>query len=235
MGWVLVGQVLWRNEHFQLKDVKGIPRMYFSHPTRNQCDPNVDSCISDFKSLTELPYCNEYAGDSQIDHPANCTYADKHSMFVDGTVGSQVFVPTSVVVVEEVMECTPDASNGYSCNNEYKKEWGDRSYYFNETEMQFYANIEDFTVQFTSTYHRETIAGTSLDHPGFFLECHDKEKQVGKKLTWKERLTSREKVCKEEKRMPIKCMPGIACKKGELKYKSLDEDVGLKTEDLKAG
>merc|ERR1719247_1581776 len=126
--------------------------MFLAHPTVNQCDPNVPDCLSDFKSLSQLPYCKEHEGDGEVAvHRAHCIYADKHSMFTDGTVGAQVFIPTSVVVIEEVQQCQPNRSNQHSCSNEYKKQWGKRGYYFNETEMQFYANVEDFIVQFTST------------------------------------------------------------------------------------
>jgi len=238
MSWVLIGQVLWRNEHFMLKDVKGIPRMKIDHPTVNQCDPNEADCLASFKSLSELPYCNQHAGGPSVAHPGNCTYADKHSMFIDGTVGQQVFIPTSVVTLEEVKRCEPNATNDHSCDNEYEKDWGDRGYYFNETQMQFYADIEDFVIQFTSTYHRENIAGTSLDHPGFYSECFDKDESAGKDLSWKERLTRREKVCKDERRMPVECIPGVDCHKGRLQTikdirlaKKLTSNHGMDNED----
>lgn len=240
LSWVLGGQVLWRNEHFMLKDVKGIPRMKIDHPTRNQCDPNEHDCLADFKPLSVLPYCTEHSGVSDVSHRANCIYADKHSMFTDGTVGSQVFLPTSVVVIEETKLCNPKASNGHSCENEYDINWGDKGYYFNETQMQFYANVEDYVIQLTSTYHRETIAGTSLDHPGFYLECFDKDEHEGKEMSWNERLHQRKKECKDERRVPVECIPGLQCNKGGLKtIKDLkidkidmDKDLGEDTTGL---
>lgn len=222
ISWVIIGQVLWRNEHFLLKDVKGIPRMFFSHPTLNQCDANSGSCVSDYKSLSELPYCLEHSGGPEVPHPAKCKYADKHSMFVDGTVGSQVFIPTSQVVMEEEKHCKPAPGNQFSCQSEYKQssfgtEGKGEGYYFNETNMEFFANIEDFTVQFTSTYHREHIAGTSLDHPGFYLECFDDKGDQEEILSWEERLHLRKDECEDERRVHIECMPGMACEKGGLK------------------
>jgi len=215
MCWVLGGQVLWRNEHFQLKDVKGTARMFISHPTLNQCDANAVGCLADFKSLSTLPYCNEHEGGPKVAHPAHCIYSDKHSMFADGTVGSQVFIPTSVLVIEETKGCRPSAENKHSCDNEYVKTSKDKDDYFNETKMQFYANVEDYTIQFTTTYHREHISGTSLDHPGYYTECFDNNPHVGDDpVAWKDRT---EKPCKDEKRMPVTCMPGLACNKGGLK------------------
>jgi len=233
--WVLGGQVLWRNEHFLLKDVKGIPRMFITHPTKNQCDPNTPSCLSDFKSLSELPYCNEYAGKGKVAHPAKCHYADKHTMFSDGTLGSQVFVPTSMVVIEEKLSCKPSATNKFSCANEYEKVGDDKGYYFNETQMNFYANVEDYTIQFTSTYHREHIAGTSLDHPGFFEECFDKDENKGKHMSWKDRMSSKDKPCQDERTMPVGCIQGIECNKGGLKTLK-DLSMGSRThKDLLKG
>jgi len=233
ISWVIIGQVLWRNEHFLLKDVKGIPRMFFSHPTANQCDANSADCVSDYKPLSDLPYCLEHSGGPEVPHPAKCRYADKHSMFVDGTVGSQVFIPTSQVVMEEEKHCMPAPNNQFSCQSEYKQssfgtEGQGKGYYFNETNMEFFANIEDFTVQFTSTYHREAISGTSLDHPGFYLECHDEKPDQDETLTWEERLHLRKDTCEDERKMPVECMPGMACHKGGLKT---IEDVKIKGVD----
>lgn len=216
MCWVIIGQILWRNEHFMRKDVKGTTRMFISHPTRNQCDPNEADCLADFKSLSQISYCRQHEGGSQVAHPADCVFADKHSIFIDGTVGGQVFIPTSEMVIEETKGCQPSASNKHSCSNEYRKKTTDDSYYFNETKMKYYANIEDYTVQFTSTYHREDISGTSLDHPGYYDECYDDiGKLGGDHVTWKERLDARS-VCKKQKRRAVECMPGMECEKGGL-------------------
>lgn len=215
MSWVLVGQVLWRNEHFMLKDVQGIPRMLISHPTINQCDPNEADCEANFKSLAELPYCEEHEGGAQVKHPAHCEFADKHTMFVDGTIGGTVFIPTSVIVMEEKQACHPNAKNKHTCKNQYRQTGDDEGYYFNETKMAYYANIEDYTVQFTHTYQRSSISGTSLDHPGFYSQCFDKRKHEGKTVKWEERI-KQDKHCKDERRLPVECMPGMPCVKGGL-------------------
>jgi hypothetical protein len=223
MSWVLIGQVLWRNEHFQLKDVKGTPRMFLSHPTRNGCDTNEPDCLSDFRSLSELPYCTQFSGD-QVQHPAECIFADKHTLFADGTVGSQVFIPTSLVVIEEKQHCQPSAWNGYSCDNEYKKDSGG-PYYLNETAMTYYADIENYAVQLTSTYHREQLFGTSLDHPGYFSQCFDKDKSLrGQRTVWKDRLAKRHNTCDDERKVPVECTAGVECEKGGLyTIKAADE------------
>lgn len=219
--WVVGGQILWRNEHFQLKDVHGIPRMWVSHPTRNQCDPNSPACLSDFKSLVDLPYCNE-GGGVAVARPASCVFADKHTLLPDGGSENKLFLPTSVVVMTERRSCHPSASNGYTCNNEYEKEWGASQDYLHEDSMSYYANIEDYVVQFTSSYHREYIEGTSLDHPGSYFECQEARPQG--KRTWEQRLEDSEKQCADVKKEQIKCI-GDNCFKGGVKVPTLEETL----------
>merc|ERR1712232_604667 len=175
-------------------------------------------------------------GDDQVDHPAHCAFGDKHTLFPDGTVGSPVFIPTSMTVIEEVQHCRPSPENGQSCINEYKKPSSD-VYYLNETKLTYFADIEDYTVQFTSTYLRETIAGTSLDHPGFYMACKDKKNSpIGKRLTWKERLMKRKQVCENYEKRPVECMAGIGCEKGSLKtiktVKELKDIRDLNKDDI---
>ena len=52
---------------------------------------------------------------------------------------------------------------------------------------------------------------------GFYMECFDKNKNLGKDMTWKERLDTKKDVCEDLRRVPIECMPGIGCDKGGLK------------------
>lgn len=204
--WVLIGEILWRNEHFQLKDVHGIPRMWLAHPTKNMCDPNLPDCESDFKPIGDLPYCSLYEGNEKMKHSAECIYADKHTMFPDGTVPQQVFIPTSSVTIAERRLCNSTAAK--RCKNEYAKEWDDREYYLNETELNYYADIEDYIIQLTSSYDRLDISGTSLDHNGYYMECDD-DRGLGDK-NWTQRM-GKEKVCESERRVPIECLIGSAC------------------------
>lgn len=210
MMWVLMGQILWRNEHFQLKDVKGVARMWLTHPTINQCDANLEGCMSDYKSLSELAYCNEHAGGPLVKKPANCIFADKHTILPDGLTDSKVFIPTSVVLISETRHCRPSGGNGYACDAEYVQDWSGRDSYIDNTEMSYYADLEDYVVQFTSTYHRDTIAGTSLEHPGFYYKCDD-SREV-KDRPWEVRVQEPHS-CDDLKRMTFECAPGARCNK----------------------
>jgi len=227
--WVIVGQMLWRNEHFMLKDVKGITRMWITHPTKNQCDPNGADCEAAFVPLSKLPYCNQHDGGPKVKHATDCIYADKHSMFQDGAIGQQMFIPTSRVEIEEVKHCDPRPENAYACEGEYRKEGGSaEGYYLNETRMKYFANVEDYMIQLTSTYHRGGIVGTALDHPGHFLECfsQDKKDRYKKVMSWKDRLSSRHVKCADERRIALECMPGAECTK-ERGMKTMEESLGV--------
>lgn len=215
MCWVLIGQILWRNEHFQLKDVRGIPRLWVAHPTLNQCDPNSADCMPEFQPLSTLPYCTENPS-ATIKHPSKCKYGDKFSLLPDGINTNRMFIPTAEVIMTEKRGCKPSAQNQYKCDALYMKENPDDVYYMNESRAHYYANIEDYVIQLTSTYHRASIAGTSLKHPGFYWECQDK-KTEGER-TWEERLEMphRYENCQDMVLKEIKCLKGIKCKKEDL-------------------
>jgi hypothetical protein len=213
MSWVLLGQILWRNEHFQLKDVKGVPRMWITHPTINQCDHNLEGCMADYKPLSALPYCNEHDGGAMVKKPANCIFADKHTLLPDGLFDSKVFIPTSVVLISEHRHCRPSHSNGYSCDSEYIQDWSGRESYVSNNEMSFYADVESYVIQFTSTYHRDSIQGTSLNHPGFYYRCDDPREL--KDRPWEVRVDEPQghDDCEDLKRVTFECAPGARCNK----------------------
>jgi hypothetical protein len=226
MCWVIFGQIFWRNEHFQLKDVRGIARMWVSHPTVNQCDPNVPGCKAEYKPVSSLPYCVENVN-TQVLHPAKCKYGDKFSILPDGINTNRMFIPTAEIVMTEKRSCKPSSENEYKCDALYVKEgMSDDVYYMNETMVNYYANVEDYIIQFTSTYHRDAISGTSLKHPGSYWECQDKRKEGDR--TWNERLHTppRHDDCEDMVLKEIDCLKGLpGCKKDELKKMGLDDLV----------
>jgi len=228
MCWVFIGQILWRNEHFQLKDVRGIPRMWLSHPTLNQCDPNIPGCLPEFKPISTLPYCTESAG-SHVKHPAKCKYGDKFGMLPDGINTNRIFIPTAEIVMTEKRKCNPSSGNNFKCDELYAKEGiTDEVYYMNETMVNYYANIEDYVIQFTSTYHRDTISGTSLKHPGFYWECQDKKE--GGDRDWQERIERlpRHDSCEDLVLKSIDCLDGLTCKKDSVvKAPKFDKMVSM--------
>lgn len=232
MCWVILGQILWRNEHFQMKDVKGVPRMWITHPTLNQCDHNLEGCVADYKPLSKLPYCNEHSGGPLVKKPANCIFADKHTILPDGLFDSKVFIPTSVVLISEHRHCRPSASNGYACDSEYIQDWAGRDSYLSNTEMSYYADVEDYVIQFTSTYHRDDISGTSLEHPGFYYACESKEREV-KDRTWEMRVSEPHGCEAGGKKKTFPCAPGARCDKERARAPptiSVHSTIGLEGE-----
>lgn len=203
--WVAGFQIFYGNNHYKLKDVKGSTRMTIQQPTKG-CNPNKPSCQDNMTPMTELPYCDVYAGEEEgkelPKHKRKCIYADQHELLPGGMLEGKMFVPTRIDHMVEKKTCKPGPSNGYSC----KKMWT-----MEENQANTYvADIEDYTVMIVSSYYRGKLVGTSSAHQGFYYECRDKE--TGKVIA-----TSK---CKqaELKVVPIKCLPFLDCG-----YKSMKE------------
>lgn len=222
--WVVFGQIFWHNEDFIHKDVHGVARMWVSHPTLGQCDPVFPSCKSNYKSLLELPYCNEYAGDGKHPESRSCKYMGKNSIAPLGEVVEQLFIPTAMEMITERKSCEPSPSNGYLCENEYEElpgsDCGPKGYRCqtrgNKTGQYFYvADVESFWIQFTSSYDRKGIQGTSLEHRGFYYECEGGQDLRPGVRSWTQRLADdagQGGSCPTKfLRRQLPCKPGIDC------------------------
>ncbi len=55
--YIVLYQILYHNEHFQLFDVEGKVRATLQEPTKNGCNPNDPDCADSFAHLKDLPYC----------------------------------------------------------------------------------------------------------------------------------------------------------------------------------
>eukprot|EP00927_Polykrikos_kofoidii_P057628 TRINITY_DN51785_c0_g1_i1.p1 TRINITY_DN51785_c0_g1~~TRINITY_DN51785_c0_g1_i1.p1 ORF type:complete len:476 (+),score=59.48 TRINITY_DN51785_c0_g1_i1:79-1506(+) len=165
--WVVGYQVLWRNEHFQLFDVKGQVQLSLQQPTKG-CNPKDNDCEDNFISAIDLPYCKQFTGpkgpNSTIQQ--NCIFADARELLPQGMLGDTMMIPTRLDGITETRNCRASADNGYHC----KKLWTAEDSYTN-----YVADIEDFTVMVVSTYHRGNFIGNSLNHQGFYYECRDPE------------------------------------------------------------
>lgn len=238
--WVIGGQILYRNEHFLRKDVSGITRMWYSHPTRNQCEPTHHECHSDYRSLEDLPYCaGVYTGDKAVKFPVECHYEDKTTMIPTGEVDNKLFLTTSVELITEKLHCKPTSENGHECENVYVEEEGTdcmmgtymcRKRGGKENQFYYVADVESFVIQLTSSYERDWVTGTSLEHPGSYQECrrargehqhsrlrkHEESgEEMGKVDSWVNRMKEAGKACEDPKIHRIECLPGIACAQEE--------------------
>jgi len=78
LAWVLGGQILWKNEHLSKKDVKGVARIWYSHPTVRDCDPDGEpNCKSNYRKLSDIDYCDMYKGQDKSQWSAHCRYMDR--------------------------------------------------------------------------------------------------------------------------------------------------------------
>jgi len=163
--YVGVFQLLFSNEHFPRKVVTGTSRLTIQQPTKDGCDPNVEGCKSDFKSLEQLEYCKEYMGDTQLtgSYRKPCVFADRHSMAPNGMLEAHLLIPTVVESEVENKGCEPSLANGHNCDEEYKSN--------PSKESVFVADIENYMIHISHTYTRLSENGASDDVEGYYLEC----------------------------------------------------------------
>jgi len=195
--WVAGFQIFYGNNHYQLKDVKGNTRITIQQPTKG-CNPNDVDCEDNLTPLTELPYCDKFAGKTvgkAPKHRRKCIYADQHELLPGGMLEGKMFVPTRIDAMKEAKHCTPNRANGYKC----KKMWMMKEY----DENTYVADIEDYTVMVVSSYYRGDLNGTSTDLQGFYFECRDKGTNKIVATT----------DCKEDelKVVKIDCLPFLDC------------------------
>lgn len=211
--WVAVGQILWRNEHFQLKDVRGLSRIWFQHPTLHGCDAHDGNCLDNWRSLEVLPYCEETKMEKVL-HAAPCIYGDKHTTFGNQPSGSddRLFIPTSLTRFTERRECNPSSGNGHRCDfGEYRKVTHDGDQYLGAKMTRFFADIEGFEIQLTSSYHRDEIMGSSLEHQAYIADCHFQRKPGGPAIYgWADRMQGSHRQC-QQTREKIPCKHGMNC------------------------
>jgi len=207
--WILFGQILYRNEHFAHKDVQGLARIWYSHPTAKGCNANTEDCEASFRIASELDYCYENP-DSTAAKKAKCTLADKRTLSPMGDIDNKVFLPTSVRWITEKQVCDLASEDHKTCTSEYEQ--------VDDGEAMFYGDVENFVVQVVSSYQRDSISGTSLDHQGYTFECNEyprPEFRDWKQRTAAKRRTRGERCGSKIQRNPIDCLPGEVCSRQE--------------------
>mmetsp|Transcript_19027 Transcript_19027/g.44724 ORF Transcript_19027/g.44724 Transcript_19027/m.44724 type:complete len:744 (+) Transcript_19027:119-2350(+) len=217
-------QILWSNQHFIRKDVDGLPRIWFSHPTRHNCDPTLAACKSDFRALVDLPYCDVYKGPQNYSQRAPCRLQSKISLIPDGPTDNKLFVPTAVEVVTERRACFRSTANNYNCSDEYHPLPGldclTPDGYMCKTRgnltNQFYyvADVRNVMIRFTSSYERDNIRGTSLMHPAYVGICRSQLSRERRARRWPERTQEYGgRWCAEGdfELRPLPCLPGLNC------------------------
>jgi len=230
-------QVLCRNEHFEMKDVQGLTRLWYSHPTLNNCDPLKEGCVTDFTSFKDLPYCDEYLGTLQADERGHCEYQAALSMIPGGVTDNRLFIPTAVELLTEVQQCEASQANNYSCPDQYTilngtdclhgdYECRNRG---NLTNQFFYvADVKNFKVRFTSSFERDGIRGNSLMLPAFVGICEGLMRKGHEVKTWSERkFTTKNAKC-EDAELTLKKIPcefGVNC--AEMHKFDIMEDTGI--------
>lgn len=217
--WVIGGQIMYRNEQYLLKDVHGLARIWYNHPTIGNCEVNHYGCKSQYLPMDKLIYCNQFPGVGAGDQKAHCEYQSKVSIAPGGEENGQIFIPTAVEVITERHACAPSPENGFTCDNEYEPLPGqdclkgkDLCQSRGGVDKQFYyiADVKNFKLRFTSSYERENIRGTSLMHPAYVGLCESMMRKANTTRGWQERRYYNQRVCERHqlKRYKMRCLGG---------------------------
>jgi len=164
--WVVGYQILYSNDHFEKLDVSGTARITIQQPTVDHCNPQDADCKSDFRNLTELRYCKEFAGKHSLAAGVkqhHCTFSDKHSMNPLGLATGALLVPTRIDTTVQSKGCEPSAENAFSCDNE----WNIKE----SSGVVYVADIERSTLMLAHSYGRGDIQGNSPSTMGSYLLC----------------------------------------------------------------
>lgn len=229
--YIVFYQILWNNDDFIYQDVAGISRMWLSHPTVGECDPQIANCKSDFNSMRGIPYCE--IATEPLPQAQKCMFQGKNSVAPQGEVDDKLFIPTAVELIREKKTCEPAEENNWVCENEFTEEPGTnctdpsgaekmcRNRGGRSGQYFYVADVERFRIEFSSTYERAGVQGTSLESQGFYYDCEDWGKQGGVQ-TWEGRLNSTENTesiiprCPSNVvRRPLKCLEGRPCSQNE--------------------
>eukprot|EP00395_MALV-II_sp_L67-2_P000407 gene407-92_t len=93
-----------------------------------------------------------------------CIYADQHELAPQGMLEDTMFIPTRIDTHLETRACgEPSAANNWGCEKAYEMSKMEENIYV--------ADIENYTLLLTHTYHRGAIAGNNLFHQGQFEVC----------------------------------------------------------------
>lgn len=226
IGWLALVRILIRNDHFVRKDVTGVARMWYSHPTQKDCESTQEGCRSDYQRLVDLPYCDVFQGEDGLDKKAHCAFLGKVSLVPSGSSDNELFITTAVEVVTERKACNPSEQNDFVCPNEYEALKGteclNNDIYLCRnrsglTNQFFYvADATDYRIQLTSTYERDELRGTSLMHRGHVALCEAQKRNSSdtqsptRVRTWAERQRGTHKECSAKQMDTIPCYQGSA-------------------------
>jgi len=209
LAYIIGFQILWENQHFVRKDVSGVQRMRAMHPTVDGCEAMNPNCQNNYEPLENLPYCKDYKVGAW-DHASLCKYEDYVSADPEGTVDNKLFFPTAVeIVTEELVDGQYEEDPGQNC---LKPGYLCQARGTQKDTFYYVADVGGFTVQFTSTYSRGEVQGSSLEEAGFYELCPARLREEGEVKKWSSRLYDKPDCSKsvvEENSIP--CKPGLDC------------------------
>mmetsp|Transcript_153814 Transcript_153814/g.271443 ORF Transcript_153814/g.271443 Transcript_153814/m.271443 type:complete len:523 (-) Transcript_153814:113-1681(-) len=110
-AYVLIYQIMWKGNHLEMAEITGVHQMTLSHPTRGNCNPMDVSCMQNFSSMADLPYCAQSPIQSSIHLP--CEFWDAASLRQITDEG--MLIPTHYSQFRQTKGCKPSAINNWTC------------------------------------------------------------------------------------------------------------------------
>jgi len=171
--YVVVYQMCYMGEHFEMSTVEGVSRQQWQHPTRNGCNPSHLDCMTDFTPVTELPYCQQYTGRNTSSTRRSCRYFDAYELPVAMPKG--VLMPTYIETYKQRQECPPGAED---CESQYRYV-NARGQLENGTgkavpiSAVFVADVEDFTLLIDHSFRSVNgkMASQARRMEGSYMAC----------------------------------------------------------------
>lgn len=208
IAFVVGYEILYCNDHFERRDVKGTPQLSIQQPTVNACNPSHADCYSDFMPLGDLPYCDVYQGNSSAVAAENrheCIFADKFTLSPYGASEQGLLLPTRIDRMNETRLCRPSLENNYTCLNEFQ--------IAGTTGIRYVADIERYTLLLAHSYGRDTIRGNNNNLMGYYNECIEPRGGLrgGLVASVSQAVFGRQECPGGSRSKPIPCLPSSDC------------------------
>lgn len=173
-AYVLLYQIMWKGNHLEMAEITGVHQMTLSHPTKGNCNPMDVSCMQNFSSMSELPYCAQSPIQSSIHLP--CEFWDAASLRQITDEG--MLIPTHYSQFKQTQGCKPSVVNNWTCVG-WLYDFMDKKGHVQLVRGQakplrdiFIADVERFTLRIDHSV-KSHVGARAYDYQmaGSLLEC----------------------------------------------------------------
>lgn len=176
--YIIVFQVAYKGEHFEVDEVEGISRMQWQQPTMKWCNPMHKDCLSNITNAENLPYCRQYMGTEEYKGSEQLTCTNKDAWELPVSLPAGVLMPTHISEYEQRRLCGPDV---VECTAKFRFEdeaSKDAHLQRGTGEAEpvrdvFVADVEQFTVLIDHSFSTASgkLAYDDYAMQGYWLDC----------------------------------------------------------------